>query len=211
MATIELPYFLSLPDPATRGPGVVVIHEGGGISTQLLRFCQRLAGEGYGAVAPDLFFRSGGTEAADYATLIKDLVPERLLGDVQSAADVLRQAGCGPIGVMGFCMGGRYTWYSAVHGQGFEAAVGFYGSGIADDPGEPTCPTLLFFGGDDPWISPEEIQRVVDRHPETVVYPQATHGFMRDGSPSFDEAAASDAWTRTLAFFDEHLGRSGRA
>ncbi len=211
MTTIELPYFLSLPESGTKGPGVVVIHEGGGISTQLLRFCQRLAAAGYAAVAPDLFFRSGGTEAADYATLIKDLVPDQLLADVQSSAEVLRQRGFGPIGVMGFCMGGRYTWYSAVHGEGFGAAVGFYGSGIADDPGEPKCPTLLFFGGDDPWISPEEIQRVVERHPDTVVYPKATHGFMRDGSSAYDESSATDAWARTMAFFGEHLGVPNKA
>ena len=58
---ISLPYFVALPEEPGPWPGVVVIHEGGGISPQLLRVCQRLAAEGYGAIAPDFFFRSGGT------------------------------------------------------------------------------------------------------------------------------------------------------
>ena len=78
---ISLPYFLSLPDVPGPWPGIVVIHEGGGISPQLLRVCERLAGEGYAAIAPDLFFRSGGTEAADFATLIGALAPEEALAD----------------------------------------------------------------------------------------------------------------------------------
>ena len=109
------------------------------------------------------------------------------------------------MGVTGFCMGGRYSWYTALHGQGFAAAVGFYGGGIADDLGEPTCPTLLFFGGQDPYIPPADIERVARHHADTIVYPHATHGFMRDGSESFDQESADDAWARTLAFFGEHL------
>jgi carboxymethylenebutenolidase len=205
MAPISLPYFLALPEKDGPWPGVVVIHEGGGISPQLLRLCQRLAGEGYATIAPDLFFRSGGTEAADFATLMGALVPEEILADVQASADTLRAFGAERIGVTGFCMGGRYTWYTAVHGHGFAAAVGFYGSGIADDPAEPQCPTLLFFGGQDPYIPPAEIERVAARHADTIVYPEAGHGFMRDRSDSYHEKSATDAWTRTLAFFGEHL------
>jgi carboxymethylenebutenolidase len=205
MPPISLPYFVALPEKSGPWPGVVVIHEGGGISPQLLRLCQRLAAEGYGAIAPDLFFRSGGTEAGDFASLMGALVPEQVLADVALAADTLRGLGAGRVGVTGFCMGGRYAWYTALHGHGFAAAVGFYGGGIADDLGEPTCQTLLFFGGKDPYIPPSDIERVALHHPDTIVYPEATHGFMRDGSESFDQEAAGDAWARTLTFFGEHL------
>jgi len=205
MPPISLPYFLALPEGSGPWPGIVVIHEGSGISPQLLRVCQRLAAEGYAAIAPDLFFRSGGSEAADFAELKGALVPAEVLGDVTAAADTLRDLGAGRIGVTGFCMGGRYSWYTAIHGHGFEAAVGFYGSGIADEVGEPQCPTLLFFGGQDPYISRAEIERVVLRHPDTVVYPEATHGFMRGRSDSYHENSANDAWARTLTFFGEHL------
>jgi carboxymethylenebutenolidase len=205
MPEISLPYFLALPEQSGPWPGVVVIHEGGGITPQLLRVCERLATEGYAAIAPDLFFRSGGSEAADFSTLIGALVPEEALADVTEAADTLRRLGAARIGVTGFCMGGRYTWYTAIHGHGFDAAVGFYGDGIADDLGAPRCPTLLFFGGQDPYISPAEIDRVAGHHPDTIVYPEASHGFMRDRSESYDETSALDAWARTLSFFGEHL------
>jgi carboxymethylenebutenolidase len=206
MPQIALPYFLALPEGSGPWPGIVVIHEGGGISPQLLRVCERLAGEGYAAIAPDLFFRSGGSEAGDFAALMGALVPEEVLGDITGAADTLRSLGAARIGVTGFCMGGRYTWYTAVHGQGFDGAVGFYGGGIADELGQPQCPTLLFFGGQDPYIPPTDIERVVQHHPDTVVYPEAGHGFMRDRSESYHERSAIDAWARTLAFFGEHLG-----
>ncbi len=202
---ISLPYFVALPEEPGPWPGVVVIHEGSGISPQLLRVCQRLAAQGYGAIAPDLFFRSGGTEAGDFAALMGALVPEQVLADVTAAADTLRGLGADRIGVTGFCMGGRFSWYTAVHGQGFDAAVGFYGGRIADDLGDPTCPTLLFFGGQDPYIPSDEIERVVAHHPDTIVYPHATHGFMRDGSESFDPEASADAWARTLDFLGQHL------
>jgi carboxymethylenebutenolidase len=205
MSPISLPYFLALPEQSGPWPGVVVVHEGGGISPQLLRVCERLAGEGFAAIAPDLFFRSGGTEAADFATLMGALSPEETLADVTEAAETLRRLGAARIGVTGFCMGGRYAWYTAVHGNGFAAAVGFYGGGIADELGEPRCPTLLFFGGQDPYIAPAEIERVAAHHSDTIVYPEASHGFMRDRSDSYHEESALDAWARTLSFFGEHL------
>jgi carboxymethylenebutenolidase len=205
MPPIALPYFSARPVGDGPWPGIVVIHEGGGISPQLLRLCQRLAAEGYATIAPDLFFRSGGSEAADYTTLIGGLVPEEVRADVQASAEVLRDLGAQRIGITGFCLGGRISWTTARRGDGFDAAVGFYGSGISDDLGEPQCPTLLFFGGQDPYIPPAEIERIVEHHPDTVVYPEAGHGFMRDRSESYHEKSANDAWVRTLAFFSAHL------
>jgi carboxymethylenebutenolidase len=202
---IALPYFLAVPAGVPPWPGLVVLHEGNGISPQLLRVCQRLAGEGYGVIAPDLFFRVGGTEAGDFATLMGSLQRDRTRADIAEAADRLRGAGASSVGVTGFCMGGLMTYRTALADDGFGAAVGFYGAGIAAELGEPTCPTLLLFGGSDPFIPPAAIEAVRARHPETVVYPEASHGFMRDGSTSFSETAASDAWARMLSFFADHL------
>ena len=205
MTTGALPYFVALPSIPGPWPGLVVIHEGNGISPQLLRFCQRLAAEGFAAVAPDLYFRSGGSEAKGYTELMGGLSGEQVIADLQDAAGVLRGLGAGRVGVTGFCMGGLYAWCAAVEGSGFAASVGIYGSGISAVPGEPGCPTLLFFGGRDEYISPAEIESVVARHPDTVVYPDAGHGFMRDGSDSYHEPSATDAWARTLSFFSDHL------
>lgn len=205
MADIALPYFLSLPAAPAPWPGVVVIHEGGGMSPQLLRVCQRLAGAGYAAIAPDLFFRAGGSEAADYSVLMGSMERGQTLRDISDAAATLRGLGATKVGVTGFCLGGSLTYRTAVNADGFDAAVSFYGAGIHRELGDPKCPALLFFGGKDQYITPEEIAQVAAHHPETIVYPEADHGFFRDRSPSYDEAAAADAWRRLTAFFGEHL------
>jgi carboxymethylenebutenolidase len=202
---IALPYFLALPSLEPPWPGVVVIHEGNGISPQLLRMSQRFAGEGYATIVPDLFFRTGGTEAADFATLMGALSREQTLADIAAAADRLREMGASSVGVTGFCMGGLWTYRAAVSDLGFQAAAGFYGARISGELGQPGCPTLLFFGGSDEYIPADEIEKVVAHHPETMVYPMAGHGFMRDGSSNHDEPAATDAWDRLLDFFSQHL------
>jgi carboxymethylenebutenolidase len=202
---IALPYFLAVPARRPPWPGLVVLHEGNGISSQLLRVCQRLAAEGYGVIAPDLFFRVGGSEAGDFVTLMGSLQRDRTRADIAEAAGHLRRAGASSVGVTGFCMGGLMTYRTALTNDGFGAAVGFYGAGIAAELGEPTCPILLMFGGSDSFISSTDIEAVRARHPETVVYPEAGHGFMRDGSTSFSDTAASDAWARMLSFFHDHL------
>ena len=205
-AEILSPRFFARPAADPPWPGVVVIHEGNGISPQLLRFCQRLAGEGYATAAPDLFFRSGGSEAHDFATLIGALRPEQVRADLDAAVDALRAAGATAVGITGFCMGGLVTYRAAIDGVDVACAASFYGGSIAQELGTPTCPVLCFFGGNDDYIPTEAINAVRAHHgDDVIVYPEAGHGFMRDGSPDFDEDAAGDVWTRLLAFFEQHL------
>jgi carboxymethylenebutenolidase len=205
MTDIALPYFVAGPTGQCPGPGVVVIHEGNGISPQLLRVCQRLAAEGYVTVAPDLFYRAGGTEADNVVTLMASLTREQAGADIERSFDVLRGMGATAVGVVGFCMGGLQAYRAAVSARGCDAAVGFYGARIAAELGEPSCPTLLLFGSRDQYIPLGEIEAVAAHHAETVVYPEAGHGFMRDRSDSYDEEAATDGWRRMLVFLDDHL------
>ena len=96
-------------------------------------------------------------------------------------------------------MGGWFTYRAAKWADelGVDAAVPFYGGGIARDLGEVHCPTLMFFGDQDPYIPMADIEAVQAHHGDAVVvYPGADHGFMRDGSENYDEASATDAWTR---------------
>jgi carboxymethylenebutenolidase len=203
---IATPHFLARPAGDPPWPGVVVVHEGNGMSPQLLRFSERLAREGYVTLAPDLFFRSGGSEAADFATLIGALRPEQVRADLDGAVDALRALGAARVGITGFCMGGSFAYRAAVEGVDVACAAPFYGGFIANELGTPRCPLLCFFGGSDLYIPPEAINAVLAHHPDdVVVYPDAGHGFMRDGSPDHDEAAAADAWARLLAFFDANL------
>ena len=205
-ADLLTPYFTARPASDPPWPGVVVIHEGNGMSPQLLRFCERLAREGYATVAPDLFFRSGGSEAQDFATLIGALTPEGTRADLDRAVDVLRAEGATAVGITGFCMGGSVAYRAALIGVDVACAASFYGGSIAAELGEARCPVLCFFGGNDSYIPAEAINAVRAHHEDdVVVYPNAGHGFMRDGSADFDEQAAADAWSRLLAFFGQHL------
>lgn len=201
---IAIPYFLALPATPAPWPGVVVIHEGNGISQQLLRVCERFAAAGYATIAPDLFFRTGGPAGAEIAVMIGSLDDDRTAADIESAAATLRSLGAARLGVTGFCMGGLWTWRMARSGS-FSAAAGFYGAGIGSDLKAPSCPTLLLFGDQDPWVPVEEIEHIREFHADTMVYEGAGHGFMRDGSEDFDGSAAVDAWNRVLELFAEHL------
>ena len=109
------------------------------------------------------------------------------------------------VGITGFCMGGGYAYLAATSGD-VDAAVPFYGGGIAQHLGTAQCPLLAFFGGHDEWIPRDDIAKVEQHHPgDVIVYEDAEHGFMRDGSDNYHETAATDAWARMLAFFAQHL------
>lgn len=205
MAEIALPYYLSLPAAPPPWPGVVVIHEGNGMSQQLLRVCERLAAEGYATIAPDLFFRAGGPAAADFSVLMGAMKDDVTAADIESAAATLRSQGATKLGITGFCMGGQWSWNMATRSTTFSAAAGFYGARISSVLTEPHCPTLLFFGDSDEYVPMSEIAKVRAFHPETFVYEGAGHGFMRDGSDDYDEAAAGDAWKRALDLFSSEL------
>jgi carboxymethylenebutenolidase len=103
-------------------------------------------------------------------------------------------------------MGGTYAYRAALWDVGVACAAGFYGSGIAQMLGEPACPVLLFFGGQDVWIPLADAEATRAHHgDDVVIYPDAGHGFMRDLSDDWHQASADDAWARLLGFFAEHL------
>ena len=162
MTDLTLPAFTVAPAAAAPGPGVIVVHEGNGMSAQLLRFSERLAREGYRVMAPDFFSRSHAVDPSDFAAIFASITPENLQADFATAADQLRAGGATAVGVTGFCMGGWFTYRAAKWADtlGVAAAVPFYGGGIARELGEPKCPTLLFFGGRDEYISTADIEKV---------------------------------------------------
>jgi carboxymethylenebutenolidase len=219
---MAVPYFVARPaadgdrptegaidGAAANGAGVIVVLEGNGLSLQLLRVCERLAAQGYVALAPDLYARFGppdpeATMAEGWFGKLRD---EDALADLTEAAAELRERfGVSRVGITGFCNGGRLSYRAATSGVPVDAAVGFYGGRIAQQLGTPACPTLLFFGDRDEYVPMTDVAAVEAAHPgEVVIYQGAQHGFFRDGSPSYDEDAAHDAWSRLLDFFGRHL------
>ena len=206
MGDIAVPFFMPTPAAPPPWPGVVVVMEGNGISPQLLRVCERLAAEGYAAVAPDLFWRFGGSNPEAAGEHYTQLRHSDGRDDIRQCVAWLRAIGAPKVGITGFCMGGRLTYLAATRGVDVDCAAPFYGAGIAQALGDPSCPLLAFFGGTDEWIPTDDIEAVRARHgDDVVVYPGAGHGFMRDGSDSYDEAAATDAWKRLLDFLSTNL------
>lgn len=218
----------AVPDADARG-GVVVIQEAFGVNDHIEDVTRRLATEGYHAVAPHIFHRAGGGTApyGDFSKvlpLFEGLTDAGLLVDVDGAVGHLRSAGIDErrIGVVGLCFGGRATFLVAVS-RALGAAVGFYGGGIVsprfpqfpslvDRAGELETPWLGLFGDSDESIPVEDVERLREalvgapRSGEVVRYPEAEHGFHCDQRPSYDPASALDAWARTLAWFERHLG-----
>jgi carboxymethylenebutenolidase len=201
---LPTPYFLARPEGRPRG-GIVVIMEGNGMGWQLLRVCERLAGEGYVVVAPDVYHRFAAGDG-DWESAFATLKSEEALADIRSSIETLREHGGNKVGITGFCMGGRLSYLACISDLGIDAAVPFYGAGIESMLATPGCPVRLFFGANDPYISTEALERVRAHHgDDVVVYEGATHGFMRDGTEDHAPESAADAWQQLLDFFSRHV------
>jgi carboxymethylenebutenolidase len=181
--------------------------EGTGVTPWLVRTTLRLAQDGWLVAAPDLYHRSGGSDAEGWMEQFRALDDDAALADFADAAQVLRDHGARRVGMIGFCMGGRFTYLaSGTPAVGIDAGVSCYGGAIDQVASRPACPWLGFFGTADPYIPPESLAVIRDRHPDdVVVYEGADHGFLRDGSEAYHPDAAPDAWARALAFLGRHL------
>lgn len=205
-------------------PGVVVLHEAFGLTDDIRQHTDRLASEGYLAVAPDLY-SWGLTPRCLVATMRASMRGEgRAYGDVEaSRAWLARHADCtGKVGVVGFCMGGGLALAATPRGI-FDAAAPNYGE-VPDDADEAlagACPVVASYGGRDRMMRgrAERLTAALEALgvPHDVkVYPEASHGFLNrhSGIPAvldrvtgfgFRPEESDDAWQRILGFFDEHL------
>jgi carboxymethylenebutenolidase len=204
-------------DPATPAKAaVVVIQEIFGVNHHIRSICDRLAREGYAAVAPSIFdrlepnFQSGYSpeEVANARKFVANPDWTAMLRDTQAAIDAVRDVG--PVGIVGFCLGGSVAYGAATRLSGLKAAIGYYGGAIvrfADD--RPTVPTQLHFGAKDAGIPLSDVETIRSKRPEVEihVYEDAQHGFNCDERASYDKASADIAWPRSLDFFAKHLKR----
>ena len=193
---------------------IVVIQEIFGVNHHIRSVCDRLAAEGYVAIAPSIFdriqpgFQSGYSpdEIANARTFIANPDWEAMLRDTQAAIDTVKDVG--PVGIIGFCLGGSIAYAAATKLSGLSAAVGYYGGAVvrfADE--KPKVPTQLHFGEKDAGIPLTDVETVKAKRPdvEVFIYPGAQHGFHCDERPSYDKASSDIAWPRSLAFFAKHL------
>jgi carboxymethylenebutenolidase len=202
-------------DPATSPKAaVVVIQEIFGVNHHIRAVCDRLADEGYVAIAPSIFdrvepdFTSGYSldEVAVARKFVANPDWTAMLRDTATAIDAVKNVG--PVGIIGFCLGGSIAYAAATKLSGLSAAVGYYGGAIArfaDD--KPGVPTQLHFGEKDAGIPLGDVETIRTKRPEVEihVYPGAQHGFHCDERASYDKASADIAWPRSLGFFAKHL------
>jgi carboxymethylenebutenolidase len=201
------------PKGAPKG-AVVVIQEIFGVNQHIRAVCDRLAGEGYVAIAPSIFDRiepgfTSGYSPEEVATARKFVAnPDwaAMLRDTQAAIDAVKDVG--PVGIIGFCLGGSVAYAAATKLSGLSAAIGYYGGAIArfaDD--KPKVPTQLHFGEKDAGIPLSDVEAIKAKRPEVEihVYPGAQHGFNCDARASYDKASADIAWPRSIAFLAKHL------
>jgi carboxymethylenebutenolidase len=220
--------FYSRPAGPGSYPGVIVTMEGMGLMEHHKDIARRFAGQGFLAIAPDLYTRQGTPDPSNMDEVIKTLmsVPDsQAMDDLDGAAVHLKnQAHCnGKVGIIGFCSGGRYTLMMACQSSNIAAAVDSAGGNIVHEtsplrPVQPidmvpnlSCPLLALFGIEDDSPSPEQAERMkalLDEHGKTyewVMYENAGHAFFADYRPSYRAVPAQDMWHRVLLFYDKHL------
>jgi carboxymethylenebutenolidase len=202
-------------DPAGAPKGaIVVIQEIFGVNHHIRSVCDRLAKEGYVAVAPSIFDRSEPNFQSGYSpdeiAIARKFVADpdwaAMLRDTQAAIDAVKDVGA--VGIIGFCLGGSVAYVAATKLTGLKAAVGYYGGAVvrfADD--KPKVPTQLHFGEKDSGIPLTDVETIKAKRPEVEVhiYPGAQHGFHCDERASYDKTSADIAWPRSLAFFAKQL------
>ena len=217
----------SRPKGGGARPGIIVLMEAFGVNSHIKDVTERVAREGYVAIAPDLYHRESERlvsykDMGKAVEIMKRLQDPKVMDDVGAAIAHLKSQGYvkqGAIGVTGFCMGGRLTYLTAAHhNKDIKAAVPFYGGGIPagkpsplDRTGEITCPITLFFGGKDPLIPQEHVDKINQtlkdqkKNFSLKLYPEATHGFFCNERESYHPESAKDAWEKTKSFFAQHL------
>jgi carboxymethylenebutenolidase len=202
-------------DPASAPKAaVVVIQEIFGVNHHIRAVCDRFAGNGYVAIAPAIFdriepnFQSGYSpeEVAVARKFVANPDWAAMLRDSQAAIDAVKDVG--PVGIIGFCLGGSVAYAAATKLSGLSAAIGYYGGAIVRFADAALrVPTQLHFGEKDAGIPLGDVDMIRAKRPdvEIHVYPGAQHGFNCDERASYDLTNSGIAKQRSLDFFARHL------
>jgi carboxymethylenebutenolidase len=201
------------PSGPSKG-GIVVIQEIFGVNHHIRAVCDRLAAEGYTAVAPALFdrtqkgFECGYTpdEIANARKFVANPNWDAMMKDTQAAIDDIKSAG--PVAIIGFCMGGSVAFLAACRLNGLACAIAYYGGQVAKFADEkPKVPVQMHFGEKDQGIPMTDVEMIKQKQPQAEIYtyPDAPHGFHCDERASYTESAAKIAWPRALEFLKKHL------
>ncbi len=208
--------YLSVPEKGS-GPGVVVIQEWWGLVDHIKDVCDRLAAEGFLALAPDLYHGKSTKSPDEAGKLMMALRIDEAEKDLRRAAQYLLDhdsTTVSKVGVVGFCMGGALSLYTATKNPNIGACVVFYGGHPNVKPDLPNLhgPVLGLYAERDGFVTPElvrELERqlkALGKSIEVHIYSGADHAFFNDSRPEiYNAQAAGDAWRRVLEFLRRHL------
>ena len=197
---------------AGKGPGIVVIQEWWGLVPHIKQIVDRFAGQGFAAIAPDLYHGKTTTAPDEAGRLLMELDAERAEKEIAGAgAYVLGRPECTSksYGVIGFCMGGALAQYAATKEKNVSAAASFYGGfkKVASDWGNLTAPILLIYAENDQGVPVEHGRALakelkdLGKRVHLVTYPDTGHAFCNDTGGNYNAAAAADAWQKAIDFF----------
>jgi carboxymethylenebutenolidase len=226
-----MPVYVCRPAGAGPHPAVIVVMEAFGLNAHIKDVSERIAREGYVAIAPDLFYRFGSPivpyedvpRAIAYIQRLDDAALMAELGVVIQHLKALPEVRSDRIGIVGFCVGGRIAFLTACrHPAAIKVAVSFYGGGIAaDTPSAPInladriqCPVLCLFGEADKMIPMDQVRRLdetlkrLKKTAEVKVYKGAGHGFFCDDRASYDAGSAQSAWEMVRSWLAKYLKSS---
>jgi carboxymethylenebutenolidase len=204
--------FLAIPDSPGKHPGMLVIHESWGLTDWVKEQTEKLAAEGYVALAVDLYRGKVANDAAEAHELMHGLPRDRAVQDLKAAfaylatrPDVKAEA----IGAIGWGTGGGFALQLAVHEPHLKACVVNYGA-LPTDPGDLQnigAPILGNFGALDRGITPDDVKAFeksmtkLHKFVNLKIYDAAGHGFENPtNADAYKPEAAEDAWKRTLLF-----------
>jgi carboxymethylenebutenolidase len=207
-----------LATPASgRGPGVVVIQEWWGLVDQIRDVCDRLAREGFVALAPDIYRGESTTDPDVAGRLMMDLQIDRAAVDLDAAVAALQgQASVdgAKVGCIGFCMGGQLALLAASRNAAIGACVDCYGvhPNVTVDPSGLEAAVFGVFAENDDFIPLETVRsletqlRDAGKRVNFEIFVGTQHAFLNDARPDvFDAKSAESAWNQILAFFAGEL------
>lgn len=202
---------LELPSGEAKCPAVVIVHEWWGVNEQIHAIAKRYAGEGFLALAPDLYHGTvipiGQADAAGAA--MKALDFGKAVQEIAQAVETAKaHPRCnGKVAITGYCMGGALTFASAVNIRGLACTVPFYGLPGDLDWSKIDAPVQAHFAQHDEWATVAGAQAIKDavRAPMELHVYDAQHAFCNEQRPDvYDADAAKTAWGRAVAFIRQH-------
>ncbi|MEP6963300.1 MAG: dienelactone hydrolase family protein [Acidobacteriota bacterium] len=225
----RIPAYRACPSRGANFPIVLVVQEIFGVHEHIKDVCRRFAKAGYCAIAPELYARQGDVSKIEnvqeiVSTVVSKVPDAQVMSDLDAAVEwAIPNARANPrkVAITGFCWGGRIVWmYAALNGN-VKAGAAFYGrlEGDAnamtpkhplDYAGSLKAPVIGFYGGKDTGIPLSSVEKmraalkVVGSPSQIIVYPDAEHGFHADYRPTYNPAAAQDAWAKLLAWFKKN-------